>query len=217
MATVFGRRFDELCQQAETIDATKRLDNTGYRTDGYVIDQNALLNWQVKAQHLISSACGEDSAHYRLFVENEQGGMYITNHEVFSKLRAVLLAAKEDYEGGYLNKLRHLIQAEVFDSELDQAKELFDSGYVIPAAVIAGVVLETGLREMCADNKVPTGKLDRMNADLAKAGVYSMLVQKQVTALAHVRNCAAHGKADQFSKDDVLNMIRDVPKILANT
>jgi hypothetical protein len=53
------------------------------------------------------------------------------------------------------------------------------------AAVIAGTVLETALRQLC---------LDRMNADLAKAGVYNSLMQKRITALAAIRNRAAHGK-----------------------
>lgn len=118
--------------------------------------------------------------------------------------------------GPYLNTVRHLVQAEVFGSELDQAQELFDAGYHIAAAVIAGTVLETGLREVCGNNGIAPGNLNKMNTDLTKASVYNVLVQKQITALAHIRNSAAHGKTTDFTKDDVLNMIRDVPKILAN-
>ena len=91
-----------------------------------------------------------------------------------------------------------------------------NSGYTTAAAVVAGVVLETGLRELCADNGFATGKLEKMNADLAKAGVYNKLVQKQITALADIRNSAAHGKPEQFGKEDVANMIRDVQKFLAD-
>jgi hypothetical protein len=54
--------------------------------------------------------------------------MSTTNHQVFLKLRAIFEAAKEDYEGGYLNSLRLLVQSEVFDSELEQASELLASG-----------------------------------------------------------------------------------------
>jgi hypothetical protein len=35
---------------------------------------------------------------------------------------------------------------------------------------IAGTVLETTLRQMCLDKQIAIGKLDKMNADLAKAG-----------------------------------------------
>ncbi len=61
---------------------------------------------------------------------------------------------------------------------------------------------------MCEDNQFATGKLDKTNADLAKAGVINKLVQKQITAWADIRNSAAHGRAHQFKPDDVASMIR---------
>jgi hypothetical protein len=103
----------------------------------------------------------------------------------------------------------------VFESELEQAQELFRSGYLSAAAVIAGAVLETTLRQMCQDRGMQTGTLDRMNADLAKAGTYNSLVQKRVTALAAIRNSAAHGRSQDFTSDDVAAMIRDVERFVA--
>jgi hypothetical protein len=214
MAANFKRRFQELCQQADAIEASKRFERQPY--EGHFINQNELINWSVKVRHLLSAVCGPESVHLNQFVACEKPGFYTTNHEVFLKLRAVLEAAREDYEGGYLNSLKLLVQAEVFDSELEQASELLASGYVPAAAVTAGVVLEAGLREWCVDNALPIGKLDKMNADLAKAEVYNKLVQKQITALADIRNSAAHGHYGQFSKEDVANMINDVQRILAN-
>ena len=54
-----------------------------------------------------------------------------------------------------------------------------------------------------------------MNADLAKAGVYNSLMQKRITALAAIRNSAAHGKPNEFTRDDVSAMIRDVERFVA--
>lgn len=131
-------------------------------------------------------------------------------------MKAVFLAAKEDFEGGYLLSVRSLVQAEMFDSQLEQAEELFKSGYITAAAVIAGVVLETTLRELCDRSSIAHGKLDKMNADLAKAGIYNKLTQKRITALADIRNSAAHGKPEEFTDQDVLDMIRDVTKFVAD-
>jgi hypothetical protein len=130
-------------------------------------------------------------------------------------MRAVFLAAKEDFEGGYLNSLRNLVQAEVFTSELEQAEELLKSGYATAAAVIAGVVLETTLRDLCTARGIPHGKLDKMNADLAKDGAYNTTQQKRITALAGIRNSAAHGKPEEFTPADVKGMIEDVERFLA--
>jgi hypothetical protein len=198
----FGRRFEELCAQADVLEASKKMNNSQY-SSGYSLAVSDLLGWVVKVRHLLSSVCGPDSQHFTQFVAAEKPGMYVTSYDIFQKLRAVLEAAKEDYEGGYLNSLKLLVQAEVFDNELELANELLASGYIPAAAVTAGIVLEAGLREMCVDKGLVIGNLNKMNADLAKAGVFNKLVQKQVTALADIRNNAAHGHYDQFSKEDV--------------
>jgi hypothetical protein len=46
---------------------------------------------------------------------------------------------------------------------------------------------------MCTEKGLPIGKRDKMNADLAKGGAYHKFRQKQITALADIRNSAAHG------------------------
>jgi hypothetical protein len=137
------------------------------------------------------------------------------------RLKAVFLAAQEDYEGGYLRSIRSLVHAELFDDELEQARELFASKYAVAAAVVARVVLETTLRTLCVNNGIPirtsdgkSVKLDKMNADLAKAGVYNVLAQKQVTWLADIGNKAAHGETEGFKDADVADMITEVERFV---
>ncbi|WP_050766277.1 hypothetical protein [Microcystis aeruginosa] len=55
-----------------------------------------------------------------------------------------------------------------------------------------------------------------MNSDLAKAGVYNKLNQKRITAIADIRNSAAHGKQNEFTVQDVSDMIKDVSRFLAD-
>jgi hypothetical protein len=213
MAADFGKRFDELLQQADQIEARKTQRTTGIM-NGWYVDAGDLTNWRVKAHHLLIATCGDASVHVSTFVQREKHTPG-TNLTQLHQLRAILLAAKEDYAGGYLNTVRNLVQAELFDDELEQAEELLKAGYHAPAAVIAGVVLETRLRKMCQNNKLSTGKLDKMNADLVKAGAYKAIRQEQITVWAGIRNAAAHGNADQFTRDDVAAMIRDVRTFLA--
>jgi hypothetical protein len=215
MQTAFGRRFEELCQRAEALEASKRQERSPMM-EGTYIDADEFLKWRVQVRHLIAAVCGAESEHFRSLDQVDKAAFVgDTNYGVFRRVNAVLLAAKEDYEGGYLKTVRNLIQADVFDAELEQAEELLASGYKTPAALIAGIVLETSLRQVCKDHGLPTGKLDKMNADLAKAGVYNKLVQKQITALADIRNNAAHGHSDQFDERDVTNMIRNVRDLVA--
>ena len=213
-AAHFGLRFNELCDQAEAILTAKK-QRRGLGFEGTYVDESELIKWQVNARHLLSMVCGQDSEHFRAFESNQQPQFTDTNYAILLRQQAVFLAARNDYEGGYLSRLRDLIQSEVFTSELEQAQELFGASYLSAAAVIAGTVLETTLRQMCEDRGIPTGKLDKMNADLAKAGAYNSLVLKRITALAAIRNSAAHGRPQDFSKDDVAAMIRDVERFVA--
>ncbi len=216
MTDIYKKRFSELQQQMEELHASKASKYNSYLEKSEVeIDANDLLEWTVKARSLLSKACGVDSEHYKKFSENDSTGMHGTYLATLERLRAIFLAAKEDYEGGYLRTTTSLVQAEVFDSELEQAQTLLDAGYKSPAAVVAGVVLETSLRELCDQHSIAHAKLDKMNSDLAKAGVYNKLQQKRITALADIRNSAAHGKPEEFSEQDVKDMIRDVERFLA--
>lgn len=216
MIKLLEKRFLELSAQVDAIIATKqsRYDNTYKRNFEYV-DNELFLSWCVKARNLILNACGEQSQHFISFEKTEIPFRLDSNFDVLKRVKAVFFAAKEDYEGGYVTSVKKLIQAEVFDSELEQATELLEAGYATAAAVIAGAVLETTLRSLWDANGIVHGKLDKMNADLAKAGVHNTLIQKNITALAATRNSAAHGKAVEFSKDDVKHMIAEVNRYVS--
>ncbi len=204
-------RFEELLKQFDEVTATKT--PSGF-AGTYNVDEPKLLNWRVKARSLIVAACGKDSEHLKDFKSAEEPQSYQSSLERAELLSAVFQAAKEDYAGGYLNSVRNLVQAEVFSTELEQASELLASGYRLPAAVVAGVVLETKLRQLCSDSGISAGKLDRMNADLAKSALYNSIVQKRITAVAGVRNSAAHGRPDEFSDADVKDMIDFIERFL---
>lgn len=216
MSDLYKQRFSEVHAQMESLLATqKNVHNEFLGRNQLEIESTALLEWKIKAKNLLNKACGVESEHYQAFDKNESSGVYGSNLGTLQRLKAIFMAAREDYEGGYLRSTRSLIQAEVFDSELEQAQALLDAGYKSPSAVVAGVVLETSLRELCDRHSIPHGKLDKMNADLAKEGVFIKLQQKRITAIADVRNSAAHGKSDEFSEADVSDMIRDITRFVA--
>jgi hypothetical protein len=191
------------------------MENNVYDRPVAQVDRNLKLGWEVKVKHLLESVCGRDSQHFTHFEEAAQGTSFSTSWEKLEKMGTVFLAAKEDFEGGYLSSMRSLVQAEVFDSELEQASELLSNGYRTASAVVAGTVLETALRELCDRNKISRGSMDRMNADLAKQSVYNANMAKRITALAGIRNSGAHGKPEEFADGDVRAMIDDIARFLS--
>jgi len=167
----------------------------------------------MRCLNLLKSVCGAESDYYQAFKEQSSGFQSFDNYGYVAQGLSILKAAREDYEKGYFLDNRILIQAEVFEDFLEQADHLLKNGYYGPAAVLAGSVLEDGLRKLCVRNKIALGgkiTIDPMNIELAKAGVYGTLVQKRNTLLADIRNKAAHGNWDAFRDKDVEQMIIQV-------
>lgn len=215
MTALIGKRFVELEQQLADLNAgvTQRQSPLTGSMMNY-LDPEQLLNWSVKVTSLLERIGPEASSQLRMFVEAEKPKSMDSAFDRFKRMKAVFLAVKEDFEGGYLVSYRNLVQAEVFTSELEQADELLKTGYATAAAVIAGVVLETSLRDLCTTHEIGHGSLNKMNDDLARAGVYNGNQKKQITSLSAIRNSAAHGKPDEFTADQVRGMIDDVQRFL---
>jgi len=218
MLSKYRARFDELEGQLIKLENTRHTSSNSFLPDMEYVDDELFIEWRLKAKSLIANACGKESEHYKAFCILEKAEMIDPNYDQLIRIKAVFHAAKEDYLGGYLESVRSLIQAELFDDELGQARELLNKNYYLAAAVIAGTVLETRMRELSKENNIPVEKndtLNKMNDNLTKNGVYNSILQKQITALAGIRNSAAHGKADEFSKEQVVDMIKQIETLLA--
>jgi hypothetical protein len=214
MSQLLKNRYQELADEADKLKSGSIQKRSEYRTSYTHIENNALLEWTVKATNLIELSCGAGSGHHQMFIAAGKASSFDDHGNLLSRMRAVFNAARSDFEGGYLTSLRKLVHAEVFSDELDQASVLLQAGYIAPAAVVAGVILETNLRNLCTTHGLPAGSMDRMNADLAKAGQYNVLTQKKITALAAIRNSAAHGKVEEFNAQDVKNMIQSITDLI---
>jgi HEPN domain-containing protein len=206
-------RLNALIEMGDRVLATQHDPGPNVIGDARV-DTQLAHQWATSVQNVLARVFGRESEHYKNFAA--QAGIYLTFSPVYHG-QGVLRAAKDDYESGHLYELRRLVEAEVFDDFLEQAQLLLDSGYYQAAAVVAGCVLEDGLRKLCAANRIvvpPRPKLDAMNTDLAKAGAFSVLVQKRITALADLRNKAAHGIWTEFTRDDVKEMVQAIRRFM---
>ncbi|MGN6207779.1 hypothetical protein [Asticcacaulis sp.] len=213
---IFAARFSDLLSEGKTTLATRTKG-----ASGDYIDHHAFVKWLTKAKQLVSSACGEGSQYFKMFEKLEKPTAMETNYSMMKRLFAAVAGISEDYSSGYFLTAKSLIQAEVFSDELDQAKSLFENGYISAAAVVAGVVLETNLRQLWIEKvaneaTIVRQSLNRMNDELASSGAYNSLVQKQVLSIAAIRNSAAHGNHDEYNADDVRNMIAQVESFLIN-
>jgi len=151
--------------------------------------------WATSVMSLLERIDRQDGAPYKKFAPAQMSAKnqrYVLGGDM-DKCAGIFKAAKEDFLGGNLVRFRSIIEAEVLADAIEQAEEFLRAGYKDAACIIAGVALETAIKDRCNRNGILLAKLDTMNAELAKAGVYNKAMQKQVTAWAGLRNEAAHG------------------------
>jgi hypothetical protein len=145
-------------------------------------------------------------------------------HWRVENLVGVVQSLSADMKAGYLQSLEELVHGELFGDFLDMSQHLVQSGYKDAAAVIAGSSLEAHLRQLAKRLRVPTEqstgrglepkKAETLNADLVKAGAYTILDQKNVTAWLDLRNKAAHGKYSEYTKEQVDLLIDSIRNFL---
>jgi|ERR1051325_1044709 hypothetical protein len=223
-------RFDELLREGKRVSQTRTPVTGGFPVPyrrGMVrnppdekVDSESAIEWGLRCLNLLKRATSVESDYYKRFQEESVGFDSISSVTCISAALAVLRAAKSDYENGELSEVRLLIEAEVFDDFLEQASNLLSTGYYGPAAVIAGIVLEEGLRRHCNQNGVairPKAMIGEMNDSLAKSGLYNNVMKQKIATVATIRNHAAHGQWSEFDSKDVEQMIDWVQLFMENS
>ncbi len=113
--------------------------------------------------------------------------------------------------------IKQLVQADLFDSELEAAKELNKKGFVRGAGAIAGVVLEKHLAQVCENHNIKITKKDPgindFNQVLKDSGVLEIKDWRFIQHLADLRNLCDHNKKIEPKKDDIEELILGVDKV----
>ena len=201
-------RLDSLISMSERVLVVSVADRR-------FVDTGLVQQWRTSSLAFLNATLGSDNVHYREF---EERCKWSQRHEAERGL-AILRAAREDIAGGYLQKVETLVSASVFNDYLEMAEHLLDNGYKDPAASLIGAVLEDGLRRMCVTNTLPVKSGDNissLNQKLADNEVYNRLQQREIEVWNKLRDCADHGRFDQYESDNVKDMLAGVQKFLSN-
>lgn len=165
-----------------------------------------------EALNLIKGTCGGNSDHYKQLKKESED--FHPNQA--KKYKGIIEAAYNDYRDGFIN-LDYFVRAEVFEDFLSMSDYLVEQGYHIPAASLAGSVLEDSLRKLCDKHNIQypeKTKINNLNTDLAKANIYNSLVAKEIIAKADIRNNADHGDYTKFKESDVRDMIQWIRRFI---
>lgn len=191
------------------------------------LDAEKFIEWRTKAATLLALVVPKGHVHRQTVEELPK---LQDSQENLQEAVSLLRGVKDDFEQGFLDDLATAIEAEIASNYMGQAEHLLAEGQRgkfdhVPAAVLAGAVLENSLRTICGQQQPPITlknsnggfkTLSPLVDDLKKAGVFNEAKAKQLRAWADIRNLAAHGEFTQFTRDDVEAMISGINNFLAD-
>lgn len=129
----------------------------------------------------------------------------------FRQQLSILKSVKRSFESSLFD-IRQLVQADLFDSELDAASELANHKFIRAAGALAGVVLEKHLGQVCQNHAIPG--IGDLNELLKKGNVVDTPQWRFIQRLADIRNLCDHSKKADPSASQVNELIEGVQKVV---
>lgn len=174
--------------------------------------------WITAAQNAVHFICASEKTPYRQKADriaSDRHGYVI--HDAVGELAAVLRNLLSDADAGLLASVANRARAEAFDNFLDHAEAYRRDSRKNESGVIAGVVFEDTLRQICRKEGIAEKdqKLDALISELSARGELSGVKAKRARAAAHVRTKASHAQWDEFELEDVGATIEFTRELIA--
>ena len=135
---------------------------------------------------------------------------------LFDQQIAILESVQQRFKSSLFD-MRQVVQADVFDSELDSAKGLVKSGFYRAAGAVAGVVMEKHLLEVCDSHGVSTGRkaktISNMNEALKNATAIDTPRWRRNQHLGDLRNRCCHAKEREPTKQEAEDLVDGVEQL----
>lgn len=129
---------------------------------------------------------------------------------------SILKSCKKRFESSLFD-IKQVLQADLFDSELEAARVLNKNGFVRGAGAMAGVVLESHLAQVCENHKINVAKknptINDYNQVLKDGNILEIHDWRFIQHLGDLRNLCDHDKKNEPTKEQVEELVNGVEKI----
>lgn len=133
------------------------------------------------------------------------------------KKQTLIVRAAREVLDGVLADISGVLQAELFDGELQAAGELAKHGFARAAGAMSGVVLERHLAHVCAEHGLASRKksptINDFNELLKGDQVVDVPTWRFIQHLGDLRNLCDHPKEREPEKQDALDLIEGTAKV----
>lgn len=128
----------------------------------------------------------------------------------------MLKSCLETFDSKIYN-IQTLLQADIFDSEIDSAKHLIKRGFLRAAGAVCGVLIEKHFSIVCQNHNITLKKKSPTIADYndaLKDNVYDTIEWRRIQRLGDLRNLCDHNKDREPTKDEVEELISGTERII---
>lgn len=129
----------------------------------------------------------------------------------------ILISALERLDS-VLYEIKNIVQADIFDSEIESARYLLKQGFLRASGAICGVVIEKHFETVCSDHnlkiikKEPT--ISDYNDGLKNVGIIKTEMWRFVQRMGDLRNLCDHNKKQEPKKENVADLVDGTDKII---
>jgi len=198
---------------------------------GYFI--NHYETWYSKALHVVSIILPERKQDFALLYRNDKRkkldadtytlsdamlglskkssgwGLRIGAPICMLRQVTIISSALESFDSKVYS-IQTILQADIFDSEIESAKHLVKNGFLRAAGAICGVVIEKHLSDLCTQYSVKITKKNPSIAeynDALKDNAYDVIEWRKIQHYADIRNYCDHKKEREPTKAEVEELI----------
>jgi hypothetical protein len=129
----------------------------------------------------------------------------------------IVKAARETL-GSILMDLKAVLQADLFDTEIESAGALAKAGYLRAAGAICGVIVEKHLSHVCDVHGIKVTKKHPGISDLSQLlrdnSVTTVPQWRFIQHLADIRNICDHAKGREPTKEEIGDLVGGSEKVL---
>lgn len=231
------KEIEELVKQWKELKEALVCDDNKESNDLYLFTSKYDL-WYSKALNVVKNILPDRKEDFILLYKNDKRkDLNASNYTIFDALKGVtrggtiypaiaianliqqksiLKACLEKFDTKIYN-IQAVLQADIFDSELDSARYLLKNGFLRASGAICGVILEKHLSKVCDDNKIKISKkeptLSTYN-DALKDNVYDTMEWRRMQRLGDLRNLCDHDKKKEPTKEEVEELISGTDRVI---
>lgn len=130
---------------------------------------------------------------------------------------SILTATKEILKSK-VYQMQELMQADIFDNELNSAKELNNKGFYRAAGAICGVVLEEHFSKVLEKHNIKNTKsnpaINDYNNLLKSNSIIDIPTFRHIQLLGDIRNLCDHKKKEDPTKEQIEDLIKGTDKMI---